>query len=161
MKQPVVVISYRRFGTTYRLHLQGTRIKETKESAGFLETLVWNWHYSLRNNPRQPNFHHHCYFSSRLAILKRVYTSRFILSLWELVSLPLPRSTYINIHTHIYVDTQKHIVKLDISFMFNKNYVQLHSFHEDRGSTMVKVLCYKLEVRWFDPSWCHWNFSLT
>ena len=30
-----------------------------------------------------------------------------------------------------------------------------------RGSTMVKVLCYKLEGRWFDASWCHWNFSLT
>ena len=29
------------------------------------------------------------------------------------------------------------------------------------GSTVVKVLCYKLEGRWFDPSLCHWNFSLT
>ena len=25
---------------------------------------------------------------------------------------------------------------------------------------MVKVLCYKLEGRWSDPTWCHWNFSL-
>ena len=31
----------------------------------------------------------------------------------------------------------------------------------DRGSTVVKVLCYKSEGRWFDPSLCHWNFSLT
>ena len=31
----------------------------------------------------------------------------------------------------------------------------------DRGSTVVKVLCYKLEGRWFDPSWYRWNFSLT
>jgi len=31
----------------------------------------------------------------------------------------------------------------------------------DRGSTVVKVLCYKSEGRWFDPSWCHWNFTLT
>ena len=30
----------------------------------------------------------------------------------------------------------------------------------DRGSTVVKVLCYKSEFRWFDPSWCHWNFSI-
>ena len=30
----------------------------------------------------------------------------------------------------------------------------------DRGGTVVKVLCYKSEGRWFDPSWCHWNFSL-
>jgi len=28
----------------------------------------------------------------------------------------------------------------------------------DRGSTVVKVLCYKSEGRWFDPSWCHWIF---
>ena len=31
----------------------------------------------------------------------------------------------------------------------------------DRGSTAFKVLCYKSEGRWFDPSWRHWNFSLT
>ena len=31
----------------------------------------------------------------------------------------------------------------------------------DRGSSVVKVLYYKSEVRWFDPSRCHWNFSLT
>ena len=31
----------------------------------------------------------------------------------------------------------------------------------DRGGTVVKVLCYKSEGRWFDPRWCHWNFSLT
>ena len=30
-----------------------------------------------------------------------------------------------------------------------------------RGGTVVKVLCYKSEGRWFDPSWCHWNFSFT
>jgi len=28
----------------------------------------------------------------------------------------------------------------------------------DRGSTVVKVLCYKSEIRWFDPSWYQWNF---
>jgi len=31
----------------------------------------------------------------------------------------------------------------------------------DHGSTVVKVLCYKSEGRWFDPRWCHWNFLLT
>jgi len=29
------------------------------------------------------------------------------------------------------------------------------------GSTVVKVLCYKSEGRWFDSRWCHWNISLT
>jgi len=25
-------------------------------------------------------------------------------------------------------------------------------------STVVKVLCYSSEGRWFDPSWCQWIF---
>jgi len=25
---------------------------------------------------------------------------------------------------------------------------------------MVKVLCYKSEGRWFDPSWCHLKFFI-
>ena len=29
------------------------------------------------------------------------------------------------------------------------------------GSTVVKVLCYKSEGRWFDSRCCNWNFSLT
>jgi len=28
----------------------------------------------------------------------------------------------------------------------------------DRGSTVVKVLCYKSEGRWSDPRWCQWIF---
>ena len=28
----------------------------------------------------------------------------------------------------------------------------------DRGSTVVKLPCYKSEGCWFDPSWCHWIF---
>jgi len=28
----------------------------------------------------------------------------------------------------------------------------------DCGSTVVKVLCYKSEGRWFDPRWCQWTF---
>ena len=30
-----------------------------------------------------------------------------------------------------------------------------------RGGTVAKVLRYKSGGRWFDPSWCHWSFSLT
>ena len=29
---------------------------------------------------------------------------------------------------------------------------------KNRGSTVVKVLCYKSEGRWFDPRWCQWIF---
>jgi len=28
----------------------------------------------------------------------------------------------------------------------------------DRGSTVVKVLCYNLAGCWFDPRWCQWIF---
>ena len=31
----------------------------------------------------------------------------------------------------------------------------------DRGSTVVKALCYKQDGLWFDSSWCLSNFSLT
>jgi len=31
----------------------------------------------------------------------------------------------------------------------------------DHGSTVVKVLCYKSDGRWFDPSWCQVDISLT
>ena len=42
-----------------------------------------------------------------------------------------------------------------------KNFVLGRSQRGDRGSTVVMVLCYKSKGRWFDPTWCHWNFSLT
>ena len=45
--------------------------------------------------------------------------------------------------------------------MQKKNFVGIPERYGDRGSTVVKVLCYKSEGRWFDPRWCHMNFSLT
>jgi len=41
----------------------------------------------------------------------------------------------------------------------NVKYVGCYPNNGDRGGTVVNVLCYKSEGRWFDPSWCHWNFS--
>ena len=47
--------------------------------------------------------------------------------------------------------------KIDITSM--PHYIViLHALHGDRGSTVVKVLCYKSEGRWFDPSFCLWIF---
>jgi len=58
--QRVVVISYRRFGVTYRSHPQGSRIQRIKNSwtlrmgpIGCPETSVRNYLYSLRNNPEE------------------------------------------------------------------------------------------------------------
>ena len=39
--------------------------------------------------------------------------------------------------------------------------ILLRALWGDRGGVVVKVLCYKSEGRWFDPGWCHWNFSMT
>jgi len=36
-----------------------------------------------------------------------------------------------------------------------------HTGRGDRGSTVVKLLCYKPECRWFDPSWCPSNPTMT
>jgi len=36
-------------------------------------------------------------------------------------------------------------------------YIYIHTYIVgDRGSTVVNVLCYISEGRWFDPSWCQW-----
>ena len=44
----------------------------------------------------------------------------------------------------------------------SKNYYTVSIYTKgDRGDTVVKVLCYKSEGRWFDPRLCPWNFSLT
>jgi len=48
-----------------------------------------------------------------------------------------------------------HICKLCMCY---KNTIILAARYTTRGSTVVKVLCYKSEGRWFDPSWCQWIF---
>ena len=42
-----------------------------------------------------------------------------------------------------------------------QNSLRLFLLFGDRGSSVVKVLCYKSGGRWFDSRWCNWNFSLT
>jgi len=42
--------------------------------------------------------------------------------------------------------------------IFVKNFGIVSHYDGDRGSTVAKVLCYKSEGRWFDPSWCQWIF---
>ena len=47
-------------------------------------------------------------------------------------------------------------------YWYRKKRLQTHFLTRwDRGGTVVKVLRYKSEGRWFDSRWCHWNFSLT
>ena len=35
----------------------------------------------------------------------------------------------------------------------------IYPYKGNRGGTVVKVLCYKSEGLWLDPSWCLWKFS--
>jgi hypothetical protein len=50
-----------------------------------------------------------------------------------------------------------------VGSLSNSSYIS--EFHEVlyslSGGTVVKVLRYKSEGRWFDSRWCYWNFPLT
>ena len=59
----------------------------------------------------------------------------------------------------VIVRQQELVVVLYTLFRPNQDVITLYI--GDLGGTVVKVLCYKSEDRWFDPSWCHWNFSVT
>ena len=48
-----------------------------------------------------------------------------------------------------------------VKVMFIQLLNLLERYYGVRDGTVVKVLCYKLEGRWFDPSGSHWNFLLT
>ena len=44
---------------------------------------------------------------------------------------------------------------LGADVLWSAKLTNVHDIYGDRGGTVVKVLCYKLEGRWFDPRWCH------
>jgi hypothetical protein len=59
-----------------------------------------------------------------------------------------------------------HVCMMYVPIMYVCTYVYICTYicryvGGDSGSTVVKVLSYKLEGHWFDPRWCYWNFSLT
>jgi hypothetical protein len=60
--QRLVLIPYRRFGVTYRSHLQGSRnqldsLPLRMVPIGCLEMSVRNYHYLLRNSPEKRSSH--------------------------------------------------------------------------------------------------------
>jgi hypothetical protein len=58
-------------------------------------------------------------------------------------STPLPKTEFSTQYSHMGIAKDK---------------TQLRRDPGDRGSTMLKVLRYKSEGRWFDPRWCHGIF---
>ena len=68
---------------------------------------------------------------------------------------------YICICMHVWMYVCMYVylyVNLYYMYMYKHMYTYVCG---DRGSTVVKVLCYNSEGRWFDPSWCQWILSLT
>jgi len=59
-----------------------------------------------------------------------------------------------NLFTVLYLRKYQIFFLLSLPELYPPTYV----FVGDRGSTVVKVLCYKSVGRWFGPSWFHWIF---
>ena len=66
------------------------------------------------------------------------------------IMITSPTHSFLGTYTDMYRHVDKAIEKCNYYFGTG-----------DGGGTVVKVLCYKSEGRWFNPRWCHWNFSLT
>jgi len=96
----------------------------------------------LRNNPETQNTRRQKPGNDSIYLHHR----RNLKSLQMKVAKTLSKRTYLN----------KRLVT-------EKRYIQGGSTIIDgyRCSSVVKVLCHKSEVRWFDPTWCHWKFPLT
>jgi len=73
---------------------------------------------------------------------------------------------HVSLHTHFLNPPPvslkpKHAVYLAACFteiMLQINFCCTPLLFGDRGSTVVKVLCYKSEGCWFDRGWCQWIF---
>ena len=55
------------------------------------------------------------------------------------------------LHLYVYINE----IHLSTTLFFSVHNKVLYDEKGDRRGTVVKVLCYKSEGRWFDPSWCH------
>jgi len=62
-----------------------------------------------------------------------------------------------NLHEHCYGNFKSPL----LAKLFRIYFDVVDTRFGDRSSTVVKVLCYKSEGRWFNFRWCHWKVSLT
>ena len=65
---------------------------------------------------------------------------------------------YVNLSTSVVMTEQNNITAKREELIGTIEYLTLYVRWGDRGNTVVKVLCYKSEGPWFDPSWCHLIF---
>jgi len=64
-------------------------------------------------------------------------------------------NTHTHTHTHTILYLYIYLYRVKMCILISSTVL---SEVADRGSTVVKMLCYKSEGRWFDPSWCQWIF---
>ena len=62
----------------------------------------------------------------------------------------------LSLHLNLFFHCLREIMIYSLLRLFHPTWI-----FGNRGGTVIKVLCYKSEGHWFNPSWCHWNFSLT
>ena len=77
---------------------------------------------------------------------------------WSLAVIPLHLQRHAKKKLYAILPDEKFKVILYLVYIKYKSVMLLLG---DRGGSVVKVLCYQSEERWFDCRWCHWNFSLT
>ena len=66
-------------------------------------------------------------------------------------------SRLLKVNTFILPFSKLNICEVDNSVMYVIN-VNYYIMVGNRGSTVVKLLCYKSEGLFFDPRWCQWIF---
>ena len=96
------------------------------------------------------------------------YGTRFISLLWCLEFLSSSEIFWnicvllykytIQCHVILFEYTCNYARHLVFGFQFLCNHIHVTG---DRGGTVIKVLCYKFEGRWFASRWWRLNFSLT
>ena len=71
-------------------------------------------------------------------------------------TLNLCNSTFLFSQLHVWFSNGSQTSSLQTAVLYRFRMSTTHA--GDPGSTVVKVLCYKLEGRWFASSWCQWIF---
>jgi hypothetical protein len=91
--QHAVLTSYRRFGTTYRSHIQGSRFFTPEDGTNRLPQMsVRNYHYMLHNNPEEHSSHlHHDYVGPCALIELILQTYHFGSSFYFFITVSINR----------------------------------------------------------------------
>jgi hypothetical protein len=88
---------------------------------------------------------------------------------YQLIKRPIETNAVRPVYVNTFQMTRQIYTKLGITGA-HLNFVESHTHFIlliftlwgcDSGGSVVKILCYKSEGRWFDPRWCHWIFPLT